>query len=240
MIKNGTNPAARSRAIRSESADLHRAPHAGVGVGPGVRFETVRAHTLTPHIGPERAVPRHEHRDEVRERAARHEHAARVLGEAKPRGRPAEHLPLDLDRHVVAPTQVRVEPGREHLRDDAHRRPRAVHPPHEARVRVPTAVRQDRLHELLGERIERRRRTRGRLVVEGAHRVRDRLPRRPRASIGEVVENVVEQAVRECAERGRVGGLEGRGRVSGVFRARHARCWISEGGGVKRESTEPW
>ena len=61
---------------------------------------------------------------------------------------PFDDLPLDLDRNVIAPAEIGVQPGRQHFREHADRRAAAMHPAHEAGMNVAGRIGRDEIGEL--------------------------------------------------------------------------------------------
>ena len=61
--------------------------------------------------------------------------------------RPVDHLPLDIDRGVLAAAEIGVERARQELGERAGRRAGAVDPAHEARMGVAVGIGQHELGE---------------------------------------------------------------------------------------------
>ena len=193
-----------------EPGDLHRLGHADVRGRGGVGDEVRSTDPVGPHRDAELGRARDEERDEVRHGRAGHEHAARRQGKLEELAHPCDDLPFDRDRNLIAPRDVCVQSRGEHLREHADHGPRAMHPGHEAGMRVARGIRQDFVEEssveggevagLLGER----------LAKAGADRVRDRLPDRPIADPFDVVEHIVEHAMALMAHRRPIRRIERR------------------------------
>ena len=105
------------------------------------------------------------------------------------------HLPLHLDRHVIAAAEIRIEAGRKHVRQHADRISASVHPPHEAGVRIAGRERKHIAHELAVDGREIGATNRNRFTQTVTHGVRDRLPGRPFADVLDVIENIIEHLV---------------------------------------------
>jgi hypothetical protein len=98
----------------------------------------VLAYALLAHLDPERHIARALERDEVRHRAAGHDHAAGTVGQAEALRQPAGQMQLDLrcPRAEPVAAEVRVQPRGEQLRrrprdsagaDDVGEEPRMAH-----------------------------------------------------------------------------------------------------------------
>ena len=106
-----------------------------------------------------------------------------LSGKPKIRRIQRDNLALHFDRDVVAPAEIGVEAGGQHLRQHAHRRAAAVHPSHEAGMDVAGGVGQDIAHELAVDRRQFGRRLGNAGAEAGAHLAGNRLPDRTVADI---------------------------------------------------------
>ncbi len=194
----------------AEAGQVHRLRDAVVRarrrVGDEARLR--RGQAVAAHVRAERPGARDQHGHQVGHRRAGDEQAAGRRREREQLAHPVQHLLLDLERDLVAPTEVGVQAGGQHLGQRAHRRAAALHPAHEAGVRVAGGVGQDVAHEgvVHGREIGRRLRQRGAELV--AHVLRRRRPDRALPGVAGEIEDVVEHAMRLGAERGPVGRVQ--------------------------------
>ena len=176
------------------------------GQTPGCRGHTARA-----HIESQRDVAGDEHRDQICHRGSGDEQATRIFREAEDLGYPARHLPLDLNRNMIAATAVGVQPRSEHLRDHANGCAAAIDPAHEAGMHIALSIGKHLAHELgmdVGEALALS--WRRRLKVR-AHSGWNRLPDRALANVLDKAEHVVQHAMSlgaEFAPFRRIGGIE--------------------------------
>ena len=66
------------------------------------------ADAVAPHRGAERFGARNQNADQVGHRRAGNEEAGRRVGKAEKLAHPANDLLFDLDRHMVAPPEIRI------------------------------------------------------------------------------------------------------------------------------------
>ena len=96
---------------------------------------------------------------------------------------------------MVAAAEIGIEPGSKHLRQHSDGISAAVHPAHEAGVRIAGRERKHNAHEVAVDRREVGGADRHGLAQATADLVRDRLPDRALADALDIVENIVEHAV---------------------------------------------
>ncbi|MGY3650721.1 hypothetical protein ACVWW2_006012 [Bradyrhizobium sp. LM4.3] len=120
-----------------------------------------------------------------------------LSGKGEQAAHPADDLAFDLDRHVVAATEIGVEACREHFRDHADRGAAAMHPAHETRMDIPRRVGRDVLGEFAIDV--------GEIACLARHvglecrtdAVGDRLPHRTCANVDNAVDRLVKHAMGE-------------------------------------------
>ena len=151
-----------------------------------------RRHSLAAHIEAQCARARDQHAEQVRHRRAGDEQPARAVGEFEQLAQPARDLPLDFDRHMVAAAEIGIEAGSQHLRQHAGHVAAAVHPAHEAGMRIAGGEGKNVTHELVMHRRQVARPGRDGFMEAGADAVGNRLPHRAPADVLDVIENVVE------------------------------------------------
>ena len=193
---------------------VRRAPDHDVRLGRRVQRDRTRGrHAVLAHVGAQPGVARALERDEVRHRAAGHDHPAGPVGQPEALGQPARQVQLDLRRARTEPVaaQVRVQAGGEHLGRGRGHRAGADDVGEEGRVagvdgmlegqRAQMGEQRVRRQRLLGHRQrERRRDLRGRRrhgspAARGAARAarptaRRPPPRTPRARSGSQARSV--------------------------------------------------
>ena len=186
-----------AESVASQSSQVHGLSDATVGVRRRVGNQAFAGScdTLAAHADTDRFGARHQEGDQVRHGGAGYEQAAGSVRKAEQFAHPPDHLPLHLDGNLIAPSQVGVQPGCQHLCQHADRRPATVHPSHKAGMRVARGIRQNLAHErvvkerqigwLLGQR----------LTECGTHRRRSGLPDRPLPDMLGVVQNIVEHTM---------------------------------------------
>lgn len=165
-------------------------------------------HAARPDATAERPGPGDQHAGQIGHGGASQEQAARILREAEQLDHTAQHLPLHLDRDMVAATQIGIEPRREHFRQHPDGRPPAMHPAHEAGMRIADRKRQDTVHEGLVNLVQPASLPGQGLAKAPAHRVGNRLPDRPLANALEIIQHIVEHAVALRPEPAPVDGVE--------------------------------
>ena len=183
--------------IAADAGDVHGFPNAVVGRHRGVGRELFRTcgDTRAPHFEGKLGIAGNQDADEVGHRGSRDKQAGRALRKTEDPPHPPDDLALHLDRGVIAPPQVGVQPRREHLRQHTNGCAAAMHPAHETRVRVAGGERQNIAHEfpMNGGQIGRRL---GNIATEpGPHLVGKRLPDGTCADVFDVVENVIQHPV---------------------------------------------
>src|SRR6202022_214636 len=128
------------------------------------------------------------------------ENPARPARKAENLAHPFNDLTFDLDRNVIAPAEIGVQPSRQHLRQHADGGAAAMHPSHEARVNIARRTGDDEigefpidLSEIGGFKWEL-------CAKPRADSIRYRSPDRAIADVGGVVEHVIEHAMTSCAD----------------------------------------
>ncbi len=162
----------------------------GGEAGPGL------AHPVDTAVRTQGGRARGQHRDQVGHRGSGDEQAAGGPGKAEQLRHPAGHLALDLDGGVVAPAEIGVEPGRQHLRQHPGEVSAAVHPAHEAGMAVAGGVRQHLLHEICVSGGDPLPRPWQPALERGAGTLVHRPPDGAFAQALQVIQHVVEHAVR--------------------------------------------
>ena len=76
------------------------------------------------------------------------------LGKAEHLPHPFDDLTFDLDRNVIAPAEIGVQSGRQHLRQHADGGAAAMHPSHEAGMNVAGRIGNDEIGELAIDVVE--------------------------------------------------------------------------------------
>src|ERR1039458_8792145 len=185
--------------IAADARDVHGFPDAAMGRHRGVRCEPLRTpgDTRAPHLETQLGIAGNQDADEVGHRGSRDKQAGRAFRKAEDPLHPPDNLALHVDRDVIAPSQVGVQAGCEHLRQHAYGCAASMHPAHEARVHIASGEGQDIAHEfpMHGRKIGRRL---GKFATEaGPHFVGNRLPDGTFADVFDVIENVVEHPVRD-------------------------------------------
>ncbi len=195
---------------RAEAGDVQRLGDAAVGGlgGVGGQAGPRLAHPVRAAFGPKRRGAGGQDRDQVGHGRAGDEQAAGGGGEAEQLGHPARHLALHLDRGVVAPAEVGVEPSRQHLGQHARQVAAAVHPAHEPRMAVAHRVGQHLAHEIVMGRGDPLPRPRQARAESAARLIVHRPPDRAVAQALQVVEHVVEHAMRLRAIARPIHGIE--------------------------------
>jgi hypothetical protein len=142
--------------IGPESGDVHGLRDAAMRGDRhiGRELRAVGRDALASYAGAERGGPCDQHAQQVGHRCTGNEQPARRVGEAEQFAHPLDDLALNLDRRVIAPAQIGVEPPRQHFRQHSRYIAAAVHPSHEAGMAVAGAKRQDVTHELAMHRRE--------------------------------------------------------------------------------------
>ncbi len=107
---------------------------------------------------------------------------------------------LNLDRHMVASTEVCIHAGRQHFGKHADRRASILDPAHESGGCVSTRTRQDRVHELQPDITQRSGNARERFVNRRQHLGRRLLPDRLIPQRLEMVEHIVQHPMAITAQ----------------------------------------
>ena len=163
---------------------------------------------LAAHIEAGLHIARDREGHQVRHRPAAHQQAARLRGKAEHLLRPVEHLPLDVDAHVLAAAHVRVETGRQHLGQHPQRGAVPHHPAPEARMHVAHRIRQDVGAKILVDRLRRLALQRQRLLQVSLHLRRHRLPDLPLPHGFQPGQHVIHHAMPQAAHRLPILGVE--------------------------------
>ena len=188
--------------VAAEPRDIHRLGDTAmrglrrVGGQTRARF----ANAALPHVRSEHGPARHQNRHQIGHRGPSDKDAAGAGRKAEHLARPLDDLALDLDRHMVAPAAIGIQPGRQHLPEHADCRAAAMHPAHEAGMKIAGRVGRDEIAEFAVDVFQFGRLKRQALAKPCANRVRDRLPERTLANRRDVIEHVVEHAVPERAD----------------------------------------
>ena len=178
--------------------------HRGVGGEPFGLPRDARAAHLEAQLG----IAGNQHADEVGHRGSGDKQAGGAFGKSENALHPADNLALHFDGNVIASAEIGVQAGRQHLRQHADGRAAAMHPAHEAGMHVAGGVGQDIAHEfpVHGGQIGRRF---GKIAAEpGAHLIGNRLPDGTLADVLDVVEHVVQHAVRLAAKARPIFGIK--------------------------------
>ncbi len=189
---------------RPEAGQLHRLPHAIMHLARGVGDEhrIQRVETVEPDIPVAGGVfARDQQRQEIGHRRAGDENPRGVRRKTKGLRHPQRDLPLHVERDMVAAAAVGVQPGRQHLADHADRRPRALHPAHEQRMRVADREGLDVAVEFGQRGCEIPAFERKRAAKEGFRLVAGRTPDGTLAHIANVVDHRVQRAMSLRAKR---------------------------------------
>ncbi|MCY1170630.1 hypothetical protein D9M73_107120 [compost metagenome] len=104
-------------------------------------------HAALPHSHAACPRARDQQRDEIGLRRSGQEQAIGGLGKGENFPHPVADLPLDQDRHVVAPAQIGVKAAAQHFGQHANRGSGTLHPSHETGMQIAACIRKDRLHE---------------------------------------------------------------------------------------------
>ena len=155
---------------------------------------------VAPHVAAGVHLPRRGQPDHGRHRGAADQEPARARGQAEDLPRPLDHLPLDIDRRMLAPAEIGIEGRRQELGQRTGRRAGAVHPAHEARVGVAGRVGQHQLAEAPVDLLDRDPVPRQWPGQRRLHRLRHWLPHRPLAHAAPPVDHVVDRAMAQRPE----------------------------------------
>ena len=183
--------------VFAETGHIHRLFHATVRGGRTIGGQ---ARVCVPHtqhafaadIGAQCLAARHQNADQIGGRGAADQNAAGFWRKSEQFAHPVRDLAFDFQGNLVAPADVGIQPRSQHFGQHAHRRAAALHPSHEARMRIARRVRQDILHESamrLGQRTGPARQPLAELL---AQRGRNRLPDRLFGQAFTVIEHVVQ------------------------------------------------
>jgi hypothetical protein len=215
----------------AEAAQLHRALHAPMRDGRGIRDELGRLadEAALARRASEPLRLRDEDGEEIRHRGPGDEDARRGLGETEQLAHPAHDLALDLDRRVVASADVRVQTARQHLGEHAGERAAAMDPAEESRMRVAGSVRHDQALEV-GMHVRERCLVPGHGRLERAADVgRHRPPDRARRRMLEMIDHAVEHRVRFLAKGVERRWIQRRQRPLGTTHDRESSTYESRG-----------
>ncbi len=136
---------------RAQACQVHGLRNAAVRPSRGIghKLTAVGRDAILAHRRPEHGDARDPNCDQVGHGRAGHEQAACLFGKTEHLAHPLHDLALDLDRNLVAPAQVGIEAGGQHLGQHADGIAAAVHPAHEAGVAITDGIGQDVIHEAL-------------------------------------------------------------------------------------------
>ena len=213
------SPVLRSRAIRARNAcHVDAVGSIGPDVAQGIAAEPGEVHGLfdaamrccrsisrqqcsfvsnaaLPRVLSEHGGSRHQHRHQVGHRRAGDENPASLAGETEYLARPLDDLTLDLKRDVIAPAEIGVQPGGQHLGQHADWGAAAMHPSHEARVNVAGRIGNDEIGEFPIDLVKIGRFDRKVGTKPPADFIRYRLPNRTLPDVSDIVEHVIEHAM---------------------------------------------
>ena len=102
---------------------------------------------MLPPFLSEHGRSRHQHRHQVGHRRAGDENPAGPTGKTKHLARPFDDLVFDLKRDMIAPTEIGVQSGGQHLGQHTDRAAATMNPSHEARVNVAGGIGNDEIGE---------------------------------------------------------------------------------------------
>ena len=133
--------------IAAETRDVHRLGDAAVrGLGRvGGQPRAGFANAALPHVRSKHGPARHQNRHQIGHRRPGDKDAAGSGRKAEHLARPFDDLALDLDRHMVAPAAIGIQPGRQHLGKHADCRAAAMHPAHEAGMKIADRIGRDEI-----------------------------------------------------------------------------------------------
>src|SRR5512137_521930 len=101
---------------------------------------------------------------------------------------------------MIASAEIGIEAGRQHFCEHADDGAAAMHPAHEAWMDIAGRVRRDASRELPIDVSQVRRASRQAALETRPDRVRNRLPDRPLANAGDMIDHVVEHAMSEYTD----------------------------------------
>src|SRR5580698_2540993 len=180
------------------------------------------------HVKSKRGVASNDDGDKICHRCSGYKQSSSSLGKTEYLSHPIGNLTLNLDGHLIAATQVRVQSCSQHFRQHPDRSAAAVHPPHETGVGVTHSKRQDVVHELLMDIGELGGRYRDLAAAKvGPHFLRDGLPNRALADVLRVTKHVVEHRVRLGAKALPIAWIEGLVLISGRNKLRLPRLFLN-------------
>ncbi len=124
----------------------------------------------------------------------------RARGKSQQLDEPGNHLVLHDGRRVVELGDLGIHPGRQHVGQHAHRRPRPDYPAPEARMDVAGGVGEYVALEFLVDVRRRRRLARRRAGQPRVHLSRDPPPHRAFPRGPQILEHIVHHAMAELAQ----------------------------------------
>src|ERR1039458_8007392 len=197
----------------ADARDVHGLPDRAMSRHRGVGCEPFRTpcDTHAPRLETKPGITGNQDADQVGHGGSGDKEAAGTFRKAEDPAHPPDNLALHLDGSVIASPQIGVEPRREHLRQHAYGCAASMNPAHEAGVRITGGEWQDIAHEFAMNGGELGRRL-GKIAAEpGAYFVWNRLPDATFADVFEVVEHIVQHAVRLVPKVRPIGRVEGSG-----------------------------
>src|ERR1700680_478522 len=137
-----------------------------------------RRNPLLADLDPERRGARNQYPQQICDRRAGDKESGRGLGKGKVFAHPMHNLALYFDWHMIAPAEICINAGSQHLRQHAYRISTSVNPSEESWMGISCRKGQDITHEFAMHRCEVCGFRGRRLAASGTDLVWDRLPNR--------------------------------------------------------------